>query len=370
MSAGGINRRPSQSGAAAADYKPIDARFGTGINPWIGTLKSTKTHEISGRNACNVRVDRRQSMKRWQRKIGLGAVMAFFVSGWAQAQTPAPPQTAQKRISAAKPAAQTKQKSGLQQEETQRAAREAAEAKMLLGMIKQALIYASVSDIDGWTARVSAMQPDADHPYIARYRAHSELYREDIGGKTQSAMPGAVTSFYVSFPYECPSSLDFGIAHPPETDGFDTSQATPRAMHPALNWMLYASVGNLGAVKPQERMHHPGFSVMYLASRIVIDSPSPVRAWIEIPSESPIVAWVNGERVFEQREEGPDELPLFGERREIVLNPGENILAVKAGSLEKQPGFYVFLTEAGTGKPLAFRVDNSAPIVARGALGA
>lgn len=345
-------------------------------------------------------------MKRWQRTILLGALLVGLCGGQAYAQ---------------------------KGEETKRIEREIGESRALLNWMKRGEIYASVGQTDAlYEAILKSIDggSTSQQPYFERYLAWLRNIDADVHGGEQTPMPGAVTSFFVSFPYECASVLDFGQAYLPEREGFDTSKATEGAMYPALNWMLYESVGNLGAIMPQERMYHPGFSVMYLTARIVIDDPengemaaglgekgansgekaaglgekgagsgemaagtgekaahsggkgakvaekrakqgkkgkvsgdSTIDAWIEMPSVSPIVAWVNGKRVYEQVDDCPEDLPIFGERRAIKLHRGENILTIKVAALETQPGFYAFLTDAKTGKPLSFEVRNDDAIV-------
>ena len=188
-------------------------------------------------------------MKRWQRTILLGVLLVGLCGGQAYAQ---------------------------KGEETKRIEREIGESRALLNWMKRGEIYASVGQTDAlYEAILKSIDggSTSQQPYFERYLAWLRNIDADVHGGEQTPMPGAVTSFFVSFPYECASVLDFGQAYLPEREGFDTSKATEGAMYPALNWMLYESVGNLGAIMPQERMYHPGFSVMYLTARIVIDDP-------------------------------------------------------------------------------------------------
>ena len=305
--------------------------------------------EVSGRYVR----PKGKTMKRWQRTMVWGVLLAGLCSGHAYAQ---------------------------KGDDAKRVQRETGESSMLLEWMKRGEIYASVGQTDALYDEVRKSLDDAavkDEPYVERYLTWLRNMDADVRGVEQEPLPGAVNSFFISFPFESASVLDFVQEYEPERTGYDTSKPTEGAMYPALNWMLYESVGNLGAIMPQERMYHPGFSVMYLAARIVVDAPEnggdrgteTIDAWLETPSVSPIVAWVNGERVFEQVEDCPEELPLFGERRAIKLNRGENILTIKVGALETQPGFYAFLTEAKTGKPLSFTVRNDKPIVVSEPLG-
>lgn len=189
-------------------------------------------------------------------------------------------------------------------------------------------------------------------------------YDEEIKGKEQSYFPGTVTSFLVSFPFECASMYDFVQPLAPETNGFDTSKPQEDAMFPALNWMQYDSVGHSGVVLPNERMANDGYVTMYLASRLMWTSEKkPTEAILEIPSSTPVIAWLNGKRVAETLDKGPSPAPLFGTRYRIRLNPGENILVIKVAALEETPAFYVFIRDARSGMPFEIKVDNSRPIV-------
>ncbi len=203
-----------------------------------------------------------------------------------------------------------------------------------------------------------------DNPASQRLFSWTHLYDQDIKGEKQSYFPGTVTSFLVSFPFECASMYDFAQPFEPETEGFDTSKPQNGAMYPALNWMQYDSVGHSGVVLPNERMANQGFVTMYLASRLMwTHVKKPTEAILEIPSSTPVIAWLNGERVVETLEKGPTPAPLFGTRYRITLKPGENILVIKVAALEETPAFYVFIRDARSGMPFEIKVDNSRPIV-------
>lgn len=213
--------------------------------------------------------------------------------------------------------------------------------------------------IEAEIARMTAKTPALGR-FIDWTRAH-QAQRLNAGKAGLVQIPGAVTKFLVSFPFEASSMFDFDRQFPPES-GYDTSKKTDGAMYPALGWTPYEAIGTLSAVRPQERVHNPGYATMFLATRIKIDSEKPVEADLEIPSSTPVVAWLNGKRVVQSIEKGAVPAPKFGERWPVTLAPGENILTIKVASLEEEPGFYVFLTDRN-GQPLKFEIDNSAPIV-------
>ena len=203
-----------------------------------------------------------------------------------------------------------------------------------------------------------------DNEASQRLFSWTRQYDKEIKGEEQTYFPGTVTSFLVSFPFECASMYDFVQPLEPETEGFDTSKPQAGAMFPALNWMQYDSIGHSGAVLPNERMANDGYVTMYLASRLMWTSEKkPTDAILEIPSSTPVIAWLNGKRVVETLDKGPSPAPLFGTRYRIKLNPGENILVIKVAALEETPAFYVFIRDAKSGMPFEIKVDNSSPIV-------
>lgn len=206
----------------------------------------------------------------------------------------------------------------------------------------------------------------ASTPTVQRFLAWMKQYRalklsQDEKLATEP-LPGAVTSFFVSYPFTGTSMFDFARPLTPE-NGYDTSKVPEGLQPPAMNWMSYQSVGNLSAVAPKERMYFSGSSTVFLATRIHIDSKTPIKAWIEIPSTSPVVAWMNGKRVVEFIENGPANAPIFGEKWPVVLQPGDNILTIKTAQLENEPEFFVFLTNQKTNEPLSFQIDLNTPIV-------
>ena len=234
----------------------------------------------------------------------------------------------------------------------------------LAALMQRAAIADSHGADEAVEAEIASMKTDdpASQRFIAWTKAH-QMQRMVAGGQSETGMPGAVTSFFVSFPFEAASMFDFDKAFPPES-GYDTSQKTEGAMFPALNWTLYESTGTLSAIRPQERIYNPGFATMFLATRIMIDGNKPVEADLEIPSSTPVVAWLNGKRVAQAIEKGAVPAPKFGERWPVTLEPGENVLTIKVASLEEEPGFYVFLNDR-SGKPLNFKIDNAKPIVSK-----
>lgn len=219
----------------------------------------------------------------------------------------------------------------------------------------------AVGNAVNWTEAAHFM-PESSDPAIQRYRAWADGNARALRGEKQRPIPGAITSFFVSFPMECASVTDFTRAFSAETSGYDTSSAPKDAIYPALNWMLYESTGNNGRVLPLERIYSGGYTVTYLTTRIVMDAKAPVRAMLEIPSATPVTAWVNGTRALSQTEDGPDTPLPFGDRHEITLRPGDNILTIKVAFFDREPEFYAFLSEKMSGAPLAFSIDNSRPI--------
>ncbi|MCL2326853.1 MAG: DUF3857 domain-containing protein, partial [Proteobacteria bacterium] len=178
-------------------------------------------------------------------------------------------------------------------------------------------------------------------------------------GKDVTDLPGAVTSFRISPTYDNSSIWGFSQAFPPEA-GFDTAEVT-ESDGIAARWVPYRSIGNESTILPQEAVYNDGFAVMYLATRIVVDSA--VQARISIPSATPAVAWMNGQRVAEQGRLGANPAPMLGTSYAVDLKAGDNILVIKVAAIEIQPNFFVFLTDAKTDAPLAFRVDIEHAII-------
>ncbi|MBO5752130.1 MAG: DUF3857 and transglutaminase domain-containing protein [Proteobacteria bacterium] len=232
----------------------------------------------------------------------------------------------------------------------------------LLSLMKQAAIAGSHGGEEAWRKSILNKQTTG---LAQRYIDWHVRYDQDMSGKAEDIMPGAVTQFLVSFPFECASMFDFGRPFAPE-NGFDTSKATDGAMYPALNWMIYESKGNTSALCPQERMANPGFVTLYMATRLISDDAQ--KAVLEMPSTTPVVAWINGKRVVESMEKGPEPAPKYGEKWSVDLQKGENILVLKVAALEQQPGLYVFFSDEN-GKPMNLKTDLSTPIVS-GALDA
>ena len=245
-------------------------------------------------------------------------------------------------------------------------AQSGADGKALAGVMTQVARYDSLGLEAKGRAMVLGLHDNS--AAVARLTSWMKLYDANLGGRAEGRLDGAITSFMVSFPFECTSMYDFGHAFEPETDGFDTSAAQAGAMYPALNWMRYDSVGNAGVVLPNERMANDGYVALYLATRVVVQGNKPVSAVLELPSSTPVVGWLNGKRVAETLAKGPTPAPLFGMRYAVTLNPGENVLVVKVAAIEDSPAFYAFLSDAATGKPLQFDIDLEKPIVS-GALG-
>ncbi len=206
----------------------------------------------------------------------------------------------------------------------------------------------------------------SDWPTVQRFIDWVKLYHElrilDDSQIGMHQLPGAVTSFFVSYPFEGTSMFDFARPFSPEK-GYDTSKVPEGLMPPAMSWMSYQSTGNLSAILPHERINIQGSATIFLATRIEIDSQGPVHAYLEIPSSSPIVAWMNGKRVLEFIENGASSAPLYGTRWPVELQPGENILTIKTAQLDNAPEFYVFLTDSKTNEPLQFKINLETPIV-------
>lgn len=185
----------------------------------------------------------------------------------------------------------------------------------------------------------------------------------NMQGQSQGDNPGFVTSFLVSAPFVCASVHDFSQELPPETAGFDTSRPEDSAIYQIPEWNAYESVGEFGEIWPNNAVGHNGYVAIYMAARIVSGEKKAVRAMIEIPSSTPVIGWINGKRVAESLEKGPLEVPPFGTRYEVTIHPGPNILVIKVAALETRPAFYVHLSDAQSGKPLSFTIDNQTPIV-------
>lgn len=229
----------------------------------------------------------------------------------------------------------------------------------LVQLYRQQAIYAVLLD-DDEGMRNALLKHSASHPIVQRLLDWTKQYDHNARALPQSPLPGSISSFYVSFPFECASILDFARPLTPEQRGFDTSKATPGAMMPALNWMRYTSVGNMSAILPQEALHNPGFAAVYLTTRLRVAQATD--AYIEIPSVNPVIAWMDNQRVVENLKNGPAQLPLYADRYKIHLDAGDHILTIKTAAFERQPELYVFLTD-GAGKPLNVTVHNDDPIV-------
>lgn len=244
-----------------------------------------------------------------------------------------------------------------------------AQAVEIAQWLERSAVALAVGDEMSWRARALAETSDDARPYLKRYLDWVKRYDENVRGVLETPMPGTVTSFWVSVPYESTSMADFRQTTPVETRGVDTAGAPEGtrlpelvAKYPQWGWMPYESTGNMGAVLPHERVGSTPFVALYLVARVVYEGGGPVRAAIEIPATTPVVAWLNGARVVESYENGPEEVPLYGDRHEVEIKPGENLLVLKVASHEVSPEFYVFLTDADTGRALEFRVENGSPI--------
>ncbi len=236
------------------------------------------------------------------------------------------------------------------------------QAQKLAALMQQTAIADSLGAEDANLSEIVKIQ--SDDPVLSRYLEWSKQYysqKYQVSPK-DTPLPGAVTQFFVSFPFASTSMFDFARPFSPES-GYDTSKSQEGAMYPALNWMKYESTGNYSAVLAQECIDNSGFVTMFLATRIRIDDARGIDAYLEIPSSTPVVAWMNGKRVLENIEKGPTPAPKYGERWPIHLNAGENILTIKVAALETQPAFYVFLTDRKTGNPIPFKIDLEQPIV-------
>ena len=199
-------------------------------------------------------------------------------------------------------------------------------------------------------------------PYLKRYVLHEMSRLAQELGKPEVTLPGAVTDFYVSFPFENSSSWGFTQSFAPESS-FDTSQPSEGSHFPNA-WQHYESRGHQGTLLPQECVYIDDFGVIYMATRIVLDKATrPVEARLELSSATPITAWVNGNAVAHQTSHGAEDAPIFGAEWKVTLNPGENILILKTAALENQPSVRVFLHDV-KGEPIAFHTDNARPIQA------
>lgn len=204
------------------------------------------------------------------------------------------------------------------------------------------------------------------HPKLApqteRYIRHG-LSRAALNlGKEAPPLPGAITDFFVSFPYENSSSWGFTQAFGAEA-AFDTSQPAEGSHFSSAPWQHYESHGHSGELLPQECVYIDDFGVIYMATRIMFDAPAgrPVTAHLELSSATPVTAWLNGDVVAHRADHGASQAPLFGDRWKVTLKHGENILIIKTAALENQPSLRVFLLDE-KGKPLSFHIDNTRPI--------
>ncbi len=219
-------------------------------------------------------------------------------------------------------------------------------------------------------SRAEILRQSTKYPTVQRFIDWNRQYDAIMKGEPAGAikpLPGAVTEFFVSFPFTVTSMFEFDRPFSPER-GYDTTLAPLGALYPTMGWMKYESTGNNSVVLPQERVDNPGYAAMYLTTRIMYRGKKEVQAFLEIPSSTPVVAWMNGRKSLEFIEKGAVPVPLYGERWPVVLKPGENILTIKVAALETMPAFYVFLTDRRTGRPLDFSVElgeriESGPLV-------
>ncbi|MBQ9396463.1 MAG: DUF3857 and transglutaminase domain-containing protein [Proteobacteria bacterium] len=240
-------------------------------------------------------------------------------------------------------------------------AQDISEIKALSGLFPEAVLSEAHGVDNAYIQKLAELQTTS--PYIRRYvdwKTQQHSLKTSKSPDANHRLPGAVTEFYVSFPFAGTTMFDFARPFTPEA-GYDTSKAPEGVKYPALNWMRYESVGNNSLVRPGERVYGSDFSTVFLATRIVIDDTKPVQAWLEIPSTTPVIAWMNGERVLEFIEKGPENAPLYGEKWPVTLQPGENILTIKTAQIENAPEFYVFLTDQKTNEPIQFTMNLHSP---------
>ena len=234
------------------------------------------------------------------------------------------------------------------------------ELDVLRGMLRQSVLYNSQGLQSGGIESIKKV--DKNYPTVERYKSWYAMKERNMRGEAEGMMPGSVTSWMVSFPYDCPSVSDFSLRGDPETQGFSTDKESVGARFPALGWVRYEATGNRGTIEPLQVMDSQGFSAFYLVARIKIEAKSAVSAMMEMPSNTQIIGWMNGKKIVENVHGNMPDVSIFGDRYPVTLQPGENILVVKVASLEKPPEFYTFLTDAKTGRPLDFVVDNADPI--------
>ncbi len=209
-------------------------------------------------------------------------------------------------------------------------------------------------------AAFATIAQKATDPALARYAEWRMTKASEQLGKKTSTLPGEVSGFFVSYPYENASLWGFSQQFAAEK-GFDTSKPAVDATFDGV-WQTYRSTGHAGLNFPQEAVYIDEFGVVYMATRIFIEAPKPVHARLEIASSTPVTAWVNGTAQANQKTLNAERAPLFGPSWNITLNPGENTLVLKVASLETKPSLRVFLTDA-KGAPLSFKTDISKPIV-------
>ena len=202
-------------------------------------------------------------------------------------------------------------------------------------------------------------------PYVQRYVHHALSRAAASIGQPSQPLPGAVTDFFVSFPYENSSSSGFAQPFAPEAF-FDTSRPA-EGSHFQEPWQHYQSHGHHGELLPQESVYIDDFGVIYMVTRIILsgNQKHPVEARLELSSATPVTAWLNGKAVAHQATEGPASAPLYGAEWKVTLLAGEeNILILKTAALENAPSVRVFLHDAN-GHPIAFHTDNTRPITSR-----
>ena len=204
----------------------------------------------------------------------------------------------------------------------------------------------------------------ATDPALRRYAAWRMTLAAEQLGRPTSPIPGQVSDFFVSFPFE--NSSTWGFTRPFEAErGFDTAKALRESTFDAA-WQPYHSIGHAGIIQPQDAVYIDEFGVVYLAAKIKIDSKKPMNARLEISSATPVTAWINGTAVAHQTTTQADMAPIFGTPWAVTLNPGENLLILKLASLETKPSLRVFLTDP-SGAPLSF-TDELPDHIVSGAL--
>lgn len=233
-------------------------------------------------------------------------------------------------------------------------AKETADGKKaLLSLIlaNEMSVYAPLKDYNAAISSLKLEKPNAD---AERFLSHMRDQIDIDLGRQMQALPGAVTEFYVSFPFESSSLRSYWQSYEPES-GVDTSKPSETSIFPHAPWRPYRSLGNGSAILPQEVVSCDDNGVLYLVTEIEVSKKASGKAWLEISSSTPMEAWVNGRYVAKQKDFKASPAPIFGSSYGIEVKEGKNSIAIKLAVFDVEPHLYVFLKDRKTGKALDFK---------------